>query len=97
MNIIARCTLEKCWKKHPDSKSSLEAWYAEMTRDSFLTPQDIKERYGSADILRDNRVVFNIKGKKYRLVVAFNYSKQIGFIRFVGTHSEYSKINAEEI
>ena len=97
MNIIALCTLKEFWEKHPDSREQLKAWHAEIKRNAFKTPHEIKDRYRSADIIGDNRVIFNIKGNKYRLVVKFDYRRQKGFIRFVGTHDEYNKINAEKI
>ena len=80
-----------------DSKEALEVWYHEATRASWYTAASIKEKYGSASILKNNHVVFNICGNKYRLVVKIHYEAQIAYIRFVGTHKEYDKINAEEI
>ena len=97
MRIIKYKTLEECWKKHSEVEDALKAWYQEMKHCEFNTPDDIKKRFGSADILRDNRVVFNIKGNHFRLIVKFHYNRQMGYIRFVGTHKEYDKINAEEI
>jgi len=82
---------------HSDAISPLAEWYAEVSKASWQTPQDIKARYKSASFLSDNRVVFNIAGNKYRLVVKINYSYSTAYVRFVGTHAEYDKINAEEI
>ncbi|MGI6393170.1 MAG: type II toxin-antitoxin system HigB family toxin [bacterium] len=97
MNIVALSTLKDFWTKHPDSQEQLKSWYYEMKKNSFKNPHEIKERYGSADAVGDNRIVFNIKGNKYRLIVKFDYVRQKGFVRFIGTHDEYSKINAEAI
>jgi len=82
---------------HSDAINPLAEWYAEVSKVSWQTPQDIKARYKSASFLSDNRVVFNIAGNKYRLVVKINYSYSAAYVRFVGTHAEYDKINAEEI
>lgn len=78
-------------------EDALKAWYYEARYAAWKTPDDIKQRYGSADILPDNRVVFNIKGNNYRLVVKIHYNMGIVYIRFVGTHTEYDKIDAETI
>ena len=84
-------------KRFPDAKAQLDAWWAEAQRAKWRTPADIKAKYGTASILKGGRVVFNICGNKYRLIVKFEYEKGIGFIRFVGTHKEYDQINAEEV
>lgn len=97
MNVIKRKTLMNFWEKHPDSMGALEAWYAEADKTVWHGPADIKRRYASADFLKDNRVVFNICGNKYRLIVKIAYRAKIVYIRFIGTHAEYSKINAETV
>lgn len=97
MRIIAKRTLVEFWTKHPDSKGQLAAWHAEVSKADWSTPQEIKDVYKTASFLADNRVVFNIKGNDYRLIVKINYPYRIVYIRFVGTHAEYDKINAEEI
>jgi len=79
------------------AKNQLEAWYHEVREAEWNNPQDVKEKYGSASIIGGKRVVFNIKGNKCRLVVKINYKMKIIYIRFIGTHKEYNKINAEEI
>ncbi len=83
--------------EHSDSKESLEVWFHEVKRESWQSPADIKEKYRNASILKNSRVVFNICGNKYRIVVKIEFKTQIVFIRFIGTHKEYDKINAEEI
>ncbi len=82
---------------HQDSEQPLRSWYYEAKKDEWKTPSDIKKKYKSASILKNKRVVFNIAGNKYRLVVAIKYNFQIVYIRFIGTHTEYNKINAEKI
>ena len=97
MRIIAVGTLREFWKSHADAEQPLKSWYKEAIDTRWLEPNDIKQRYPSADILPDNRVVFNIKGNTYRLIVKIHYNTGIVYIRFVGTHAAYDKINAETI
>lgn len=97
MRVITKRTLLDFWEKHPDALSPLNAWYAEAIKGQWSTPQDIKAQYVTASILGDNRVVFNIGGNKYRLIVKINYPYGTLYIRFIGTHAEYDKIKAEEI
>lgn len=99
MRVIARSTLQKFYETsdYGDSKNPLETWYHETKRASWNSSANIKEKYGSASILKYNRVVFNICGNKYRLVVKINYEAQIVYIRFIGTHKDYDRINVEEI
>jgi len=100
MRIIAKRTLVDCWENNPgrrDARGQLEAWYKEVKDAAWRTPADVKEQYRSASIVKSNRVVFNICGNKYRLVVKINYIARLVFIRFIGTHKEYDSINVEEI
>ena len=97
MHVIKKKTLAEFWVKHADSKNSLNAWFHEAKVARWETPQDIKLRYRTADFLPENRVVFNIGGNKYRLVVAVRYDLGIVFVRFVGTHSQYDRIKVEEV
>ncbi len=97
MRIISRKRLRDFWIQHPDAQSSLEAWYADVKQAEWQTPADIKNVYRNASIVANNRVVFNIKGNNYRLVVAVQYEYGIVYIRFVGTHLEYDKIDAATI
>jgi mRNA interferase HigB len=97
MRVISKRTLQDFWIKHPDAMNPLAGWYAEAIKVFWQSPQEIKAYYKTASFLRDNRVVFNIGGNKYRLVVKINYPYGTIYIRFVGTHAEYDKINAEEI
>jgi mRNA interferase HigB len=97
MRIIALGTLREFWIKHPDALESLSAWYAIVSRVSWTSPAEVKSAYRSASFLAGNRVVFNIKGNDYRLVVAMHYNRQIAYIRFVGTHRQYDQIDASTV
>jgi mRNA interferase HigB len=97
MRIISKKTLEFFWTRYRDSEQALKAWLNEMKSNSFKSPIEIRKRYGTADHIEDNRVVFNIKGNKYRLIVKYHYNCQIGYIRFIGTHKKYNKIDAKKI
>lgn len=89
--------LREFWERHADAEDPLLAWYHEVKAENWNTPADVKAKYGNASIVANNRVVFNIRGNTYRLVVVINYDYSIVYIRFVGTHAEYDKIDAEEI
>jgi mRNA interferase HigB len=95
--IIAKRVLREFWEIYPDSEQYLKTWYETAMHSDWSTPQDVKKTYASASIIKDNRVVFNIRGNSYRLVVKFNYRKQWGFVRFIGTHDDYNKIDAGTI
>jgi mRNA interferase HigB len=97
LRIIAKKILRDFWELHPDSEQQLKAWYQETSKAKWESPNQIKLEYPPASFLADNRVVFNIKGNHYRLIVKINYDYQMIWIRFVGTHSEYDKINAKTI
>lgn len=99
MRIISIKTIKDFWenKKYKDSEQALKSWYHEVKKEKWNSPHDIKKKYKSASILNDRRVVFNIKGNQYRLIVIINYILEIVFIRFIGTHEEYNKINANKI
>ncbi|NMC84220.1 MAG: type II toxin-antitoxin system HigB family toxin [Anaerolineaceae bacterium] len=97
MRIISRRRLVEFWEAHPDAEPPLRAWYTEAKKASWNSPAEIKAIYRSVSILPNNRVVFNIKGNTYRLVVVVEYSQEKMFIRFVGTHAEYDRIDATSI
>lgn len=97
MRIIAKQTIRQFWKRHPKSKSPLEAWHQEVTRANWASPSSVKAQFRSASVLQDNRVVFNVSGNHYRLVVKINYPYRIVYIRFVGTHADYDAIDATTI
>jgi mRNA interferase HigB len=89
--ILSQKTLREFWEKHPASEQHLKTWYDTARKSDWRTPHDIKATYGNASIVGDNRVVFNIKGNDYRLIVKFNFERSWAFILFIGTHSEYDK------
>ena len=97
MKIFSRGTLRDFWEKHADAKETLMSWYREINKSNWHSINELKLIYPNASILRDNRIVFNIKGNHYRLVAKINFDYQLCLIRFVGTHSEYDKINANDI
>lgn len=97
MRVISRKTLREFWEDYPDARDTLQAWYADVKQADWKSPADIKSRYVTASILPNNRVVFNIKGNHYRLIVAVKYDQSIVYIRFVGTHSQYDRIDATRI
>lgn len=97
MRIISRKTLKEFWIKHPQAERPLRAWFADAKHANWKTPSTIKEIYKNASILPNSRVVFNIKGNDYRLITAINYDLGIIYIRFIGTHAEYDKIDAKTI
>jgi len=95
--IFAKSTLRKFWEEYPDTEQYLKTWYDTVINADWRNPADVKQTYTTASILRNNRIVFNIKGNSYRLIAKFNFEKQWIFIRFVGTHIEYDKIDANTI
>jgi len=95
MRMIAVSTLRSFWKKHPDAEQPMKAWVEEAVNASWTQPSDIKAQYRSASILKIRRVVFNIKGNDFRLIVAIAYKMQIVYVKFVGTHQEYDAVDAE--
>lgn len=100
MRIIALSTLKVFWEKnhaHIDAMEPTLAWYRYTLKASWASPVDVKNDFANASILKSGRVVFNIAGNKYRLVVQINYAYQIIYIRFIGTHAQYDKINAQTI
>ena len=97
MRIIVLSTLHSFWGKHPDAETPLRAWYALASRSDWETPNDIKEAYRGASFTANNRVVFNLKGNDYRLVVLVKYECGLIFIRFIGTHRQYAKIDVATI
>ena len=96
MRVIARSTLEAFWNDYPDSERSLRAWYKEASKANWATPAEIKEQYRSASILKKSRIVFNIAGNKYRLLVEVLYPIGVIYVKFIGTHKHYDAIIAED-
>jgi len=97
VRVLSKKRLRDFWIKHNDCEQQLKSWYEEALDAHWKTTNDIKHEYPSASFIEDNRVVFNIKGNKYRLIVKINYKYSIVWIRFIGTHAEYDRINAKTI
>ena len=97
MHVITFKKLKVCWELHPDTEQPLRAWYQHAGKAAWRTPEDVKRDFASASIIANNRVVFNIKGNAYRLVVKIEYQLGRIYIRFVGTHREYDAVDAETI
>ena len=97
MRVIAKRTLREFWEKQPQAEDPLRSWYAAVEDANWRQPADIKQTYAAASFLADNRVVFNIGGNRYRLVVKVYYDYGRVYIHFVGTHSEYDRIDATTI
>lgn len=97
LRVIAKKILRDFWTKHPDCEQQLKSWYKEAEGALWKNMNQIKKEYPSASVLLDNRVVFNIKGNNYRLIVRINFYYQMIWIRFIGTHAQYDKIDAAKI
>ncbi|MBN1223811.1 MAG: type II toxin-antitoxin system HigB family toxin [Candidatus Aminicenantes bacterium] len=97
MHVISVKTLRDYYSKNRETENPLKTWYHEVKRADWKNPQDVKAKYKTASIIGGNRIVFNIKGHQYRLVTKINYKMKVVYIRFIGTHKEYDKINAEKI
>jgi mRNA interferase HigB len=95
--IFAKSTLRQFWEKHPDSEQYLKTWFDTAMNSEWNTPNNVKMTYAKVSILKESRIVFNIKGNAYRLVAKFNFEKHWIFIRFIGSHTEYDKIDANTI
>ncbi len=94
MNIYNKSSLLDFWLKHADSKQELELWYNDISEQIWKNPNEVKTSYSNASIIKNSRVVFNICRNDYRLIVQFNYTKKWGFIKFIGTHKEYDRVDA---
>ncbi|CAO3447923.1 type II toxin-antitoxin system HigB family toxin [Azospirillum largimobile] len=98
MQIIARRTLKEFWDHHPQAEAPLEAWYAQVKTASWQTPADIKREFGATvDFIADNRVIFDIGGNKFRLIVHVAYRFKRVLVKFVGTHKDYDRIDPETV
>jgi mRNA interferase HigB len=99
MRIIAKSTLKAFWQKkdYEDSEQPLKAWYHEASKADWKSPNDVKAQFGNVSIMGNKRLVFNIAGNKYRLIVSANFQYRCMYVRFIGTHKQYDRINAEEV
>ncbi len=97
VRVIAKRTLRKYWEQEPRAEQPLKSWYAIASKAEWSSPMDVKQMYRTASIVGNDRIVFNIGGNKYRLIVRFDFTKRIAYVRFVGTHTEYNDVNASEV
>ncbi len=97
MDVINLKLLDEFRKQHADGRNPIQAWYEHVTRVIWNKPEDVRNDYPKVSIVGNDRAVFNIKGNAYRLVVQIDYTNHIVFIRFIGTHSEYNKVDASTI
>jgi mRNA interferase HigB len=97
LRIIAKRTIRAFWEKHPDSEQALRSWYKEASTASWRNPNQVKDHFGKASIIGNNKVVFNICENKYRLIVDIDYNKSWIFVRFIGKHSKYNMIDSSKI
>lgn len=92
---MARSTIVEFISRHPEGKDSIESWYADTKKAQWSSPEEVLARYPKASIVANNRVVFNISGNRFRLVCAMQYQSKMAYVKFLGTHTEYGKINVE--
>ena len=99
MRVIAKSTLKKFWQQpgHRDAQGPLECWHEEAIKANWKTPQSVKDQYAGASICANSRVGFNVGGNKYRLVVEMQYRAGIAWVKFIGTHAQYDRINVETV
>lgn len=95
MRVVTHKTLVEYYTANNQSKTALELWYLKITRANFESLNELKKVFPSADYIGNHRVVFNIKGNDYRLICIVKYSSQKVYVRFIGTHAEYDKIDAK--
>lgn len=97
MRVIAVSTLRDFWQGNPDAEQPLKAWHEETSHASWANPAEIKAQFRNASVLKNRRIVFNIKGNDYRLIVAIAYKLQIVYVKFIGTHQAYDAVDAETV
>jgi mRNA interferase HigB len=99
MRVIAKSTLKRFWQQpgFGDSRGALESWYEEALKARWTSPHSVKDQYANASICGNNRVIFNVGGNKYRLVVEMQYRAGIAWVKFIGTHAQYDRINVESV
>jgi mRNA interferase HigB len=97
MRILSLRRLREFWERHPQAEGPLRTWYAMVEEASWCGPADVKRQFGSVDVLSDNRLVFDVGGNKFRLIVRVAYQHGQVMVKFVGTHAEYDRIDAETV
>ena len=97
MRVIAKRRLREFWERHPAAREPLLAWFREVELEDWDTPAAVKAKYRNASIVGGDRVVFNVKGNAFRLVVRIDYAYRVVYVRFIGTHAEYDAVNVKEV
>jgi len=97
LRILAKKILREYWEKHSAIEEQLKSWYQETSKSNWLNPNYVKDEFPNARLISNNRVIFNIKGNQYRLIVRVNYKYQMVYVRFIGSHEEYDKIDPLKI
>lgn len=97
MRVLSKKILREYWEKHPDTEEQLKSWYQETSKGSWTSPNYVKEEFPNARLIPNNRAIFNIKGNQYRLIVRVNYKYLMVYVRFIGTHEDYDKIDPTKI
>ena len=97
MRIVAKRTLRLYWEQEHETEQPLRSWFAIASKADWSSPRDVKATYGNASVVGGNRVVFDIGGNRYRLIVRFDYPRRIGFVRFIGTHAQYDQVDASNV
>ncbi len=97
MRILAKKILREFWEQHPSTEEQLKSWYQETSKFNWTNPNYVKDEFPNARLIPNNRVIFNIKGNQYRLIVRVNYKYQMVYVRFIGTHEEYDKIDPTKV
>jgi mRNA interferase HigB len=97
VRIFNRSAIEQHGRQHSGARDALRAWYAEASRSDWASPEDVKRHFPKASVVANNRIVFNVAGNMYRLIVSFNYPYRSGYIKFFGTHAEYNKVDAATV
>lgn len=97
MRVHALKTLKQFWQTYPDAEASLRSWYAKMEGKSYANPHEVISEFKNSDYVGNERIVFNIARNKYRLIVAFNYEFGLCFVKFIGTHKDYDKVDVQNV
>ncbi|MCI4427530.1 MAG: type II toxin-antitoxin system HigB family toxin [Burkholderiales bacterium] len=95
--MFNRSAIEQHGRQHSGARDALRAWYAEASRSDWASPEEVKRHFPKASVVANNRIVFNVAGNMYRLIVSFNYRYRSGYIKFFGTHAEYNKVDAATV
>lgn len=98
MEVVSKRTLREFWRKHSSAEGPLKVWHAQAVRAEWRGPADVKSQFGTTvDFISDNRVIFDIGGNKYRLIVHVSYRYKRLLVKFIGTHKDYDKIDPETV